>query len=109
MKASQSSKTQAGINQAVASANTKVPTWADMAYQELLAYGSIVGGLFNSDMVRDWATRRGLPEPPSRRAWGGVFQRAAHAGDIEIAAIQNYNYPGRQRTHVTTNRFWRKV
>ena len=102
-------QTQVAINRATIGANNAIPNWSQQAYQMLQQYIVTVPGLFNADVVREWATQQGLPEPPSRLAWGGVFGRAARAAIITRAGVRNYHYPNSNKTHTQTNTFWRAV
>lgn len=102
-------KTQGAINQASSTAAKHIPGWNDDAYDMLVTYCTVADHAFCADMVREWATKQGLPEPPSRLAWGGIFRKASTAGVIERAGIRNYHYPNSNCTHTQTNTFWRAI
>jgi len=70
-----------GAGAALAHAELMYESWGDHAYAILL---DIAAGRrpFRTEEVRAAAEERGLPNPPSARAWGGVIKRAVHAGKI---------------------------
>jgi hypothetical protein len=107
--AQKAAQTVAAINRASTTASNAIPGWNQQAYNMLQQYIVTVPGLFCADMVREWATQQGLPEPPSRLAWGGVFLKASRSNLIERAGVMNYHYPNSNRTHTQTNTFWRAV
>lgn len=49
-------------------------------YIELIRFGLGDGQQFTTEMVREYAEQMGLPDPPDKRAWGGVIRRAAMSG-----------------------------
>lgn len=62
-----------GIQQAVDHANAVTPSWCDRAVEMFLAYcQEHKGKSFMTEDVRWYAENLGLPEPPDKRAWGGV-------------------------------------
>ena len=103
--------THQGINKATTTANTKIPNWADKAYYALEMYCQTHPDQepFCADQVRRWATDRGLAEPPSRWAWGGVFNKAAKRNLVVKAFVGNYHYPESDGTHVKQTSFWTAV
>lgn len=102
--------THAGMNKATQHAQSAVPTWPDRAYYALECFCTVVGDrAFCADEVRRWATARGLPEPPTRWAWGGVFNKAARRQLIEKQYVGNYHYPDSDQTHVKQTSFWTAV
>jgi len=68
------------IKIAIDHADRVVPNWSEQAFHFLAAYLPKVETLTSED-VRD-ACINIVPAPPSLRAWGGVFMRAAKAGLI---------------------------
>lgn len=68
----------AGIIKAITHANQKVEKWSDKAYSFLLEYITTTTQ-FKTEDARAYAERRGLEEPPSKRAWGGIILKAARA------------------------------
>ncbi|MFZ1704404.1 MAG: hypothetical protein WAT79_08650 [Saprospiraceae bacterium] len=77
---------QKGIRRAVDHANIKnAGTWSDKAYHATLSYISNKkkGFSFMMEDVRVWAeTNNIVPEPPSKRAWGGTPLRLVREGLI---------------------------
>ena len=102
-------QTVAAMNQAATTASKAIPGWNMQAYQMLLNYAMTHQKPFCADMVRMWATQNGLPEPPSRLAWGGVFRRASVAGQIVKVDVSNYHYPTSKETHTQSVVFWKGV
>lgn len=71
-----------GIEQAMKSANTKIPEWSEQAYDFLLDFiKANKGNRFMVEDFRAWCADR-LPMPPSLRAYGGLIVRARNAGLI---------------------------
>lgn len=70
------SKAQEGIKRAVDHADRWHSEWSTKAYDLLLEFlhGRMDG--FTAPEVRSFAYSRGLPVPPSQRAWGGIMARA---------------------------------
>ena len=99
-------ETELGIIQAVDHADEEYEGWADRAFDLLCRYARIRKQPFCSDELRMWATERGLPEPPHRRAWGGVFLKASRRDVIMAAGIKNYHYPDSDQSHTTNMKFW---
>jgi hypothetical protein len=103
-------KTLAAINQSLGSATKANKNWVKHALIHLFMYiQQHPDEEFCADMVREWATTNGLPEPPSRLAWGGVFLKAKNAGLIVKTGVKNYHYPNSDKTHTQTNSFWRSA
>jgi hypothetical protein len=73
----------AAIQQASANAERKHPGWNEQAYQFLLDFIKDRSDPFMAEDVREAANRKKFPLPPSERAWGGVFVRAAKEGIIK--------------------------
>lgn len=70
-----------GMQRAVDHADAVRPSWSDRAGALLREYAADRGSWMVEDL-REWASARGLPEPPDGRAWGAVVQRAARAKQI---------------------------
>lgn len=100
----------AGIEQAVSHAEEVDPTWAERAYQFLLAYidGQRLAGVRTvvSEDVRAYAHGLGLPVPPSNRAWGGPMMRARRAGLLVRHGITEARDP---KCHCGVRNVWRIV
>jgi hypothetical protein len=72
-----------GIKVAVDHADQKHEDWSDRAYEVLKNYVKSHMGSFLCEHVREYAAHNSdLPEPPTSRAWGGVFLRAARTEKI---------------------------
>ncbi len=70
-----------GAAAALAHAEQVHESWGNRAYAILL---EIAAGRrpFRTEEVRAAAEEKGLPNPPSARAWGSVINRASRAGKI---------------------------
>lgn len=70
-----------GIKTAIDHANREnPPSWSAQAYKSLLLYlmGRPKGSVFQCEDFRKWYyDLKGLPEPPSERAFGGIIRKAA--------------------------------
>ena len=80
-----------GIGRAADHANRVTPAWVDLAFDVLADYLTkpphCTRG-FTAEDVREYAHGScGIPEPPSLRSWGAVFQRAAREGLIARAGV----------------------
>lgn len=91
-----------GIRRAVDHANAVEPRWADQAYEFLVRYLQTVETC-TSEQARA-AAAGVVPEPPSRRAWGGPFTRAARAGLIER---EGYTTAVDPKVHCNVVTVWR--
>ena len=96
----------AEIGRAVDHANREIPRWSDLAYVALQAFLRIHAGTFIAPAVRQWAETRGVPVPPSNRAWGGVIRRARRAGLIVRDGYCDY---GDGSMHLQTVTVWRRA
>lgn len=94
----------AGIAAAVEHADHVEPKWSDTAYDFLVGYLPSVETLTSED-VRE-ASRGVVSDPPSLRAWGGVFMRAARAGLIERAGYGTARDP---KVHCNVVTVWRSL
>jgi hypothetical protein len=93
-----------GIKRAEASADAAVPRWTDRAYEFLLTFLDGRRDAFSAPEVRAAAESFGLPVPPSKRAWGGPFCRAAAAGLI----VESGYARGDRDMHCQPIRLWRR-
>lgn len=91
-----------GIRRAVQHADAVTPRWADLAYDFLQRHLLTVPTL-TSEQARQ-AAQGIVPEPPSLRAWGGPFSRAARAGLIERAGYDTARDP---KVHCNVVTVWR--
>lgn len=70
-----------GMQRALDRANRKVANWSDLAYQFLERYAR-QHGTFISEDVSEASKQWGMEQPPTDRAWGGVYRRAQKGGVI---------------------------
>ena len=76
----------AGAKMALMHAESVHEDWGAEACEYLEIFLRLHPGReFMTEDVREYATKRGLPKPPSLRAWGAVMQRAQRAGIIRWA------------------------
>jgi hypothetical protein len=99
------SSKQDGIDQAMRHADQVHPEWSERAYAFLEGFVKVQTGEFMTEDVRAAAGGH-LPEPPSRRAWGGVIQRAAKSGLIRRTG---YGKVKNKRAHDTPAAIWRRA
>lgn len=76
-----------GMQAALAHAEREHSDWADIAYQFLLNACRMRETIFAEDITAA-AEAWGLPQPPTTRAWGGLYVRAQHEKIIE--ATEDY-------------------
>lgn len=76
-----------GAAQALQSANAKTPGWGERALEAVREY-ALAWPSFRIEEVRYWAEERGLPAPPSARAWGAVTIQAKNKGWIERCGVE---------------------
>jgi hypothetical protein len=101
-----------GIEQAIENANARSTGWANEAYQFLLDYIKDHKEFMTED-VRN-ASAGIVPDPPSKRAWGGIVVRAAKNKLIEkrgFKAVQNPNAhctPATLWAVATVRQVWKK-
>ena len=94
----------AGIKRATDHANRVEPRWADTAYAFLEGYAARHAS-FTSEDVRI-AGAGLIPEPPDKRAFGGVMLRAARGG---LIAHHGFAVARDPRVHCNTVRVWRSL
>ena len=88
-----------GIKQALQSAEDKAENWGEQAYSFLLEYIK-THTEFMAEEVRV-ASSGIVPEPPSKRAWGGVIVRARKNNLIESKGFSLVSNPKAHRTPAT--------
>jgi hypothetical protein len=76
---------QQGMQAALAHAERACEDWADLAYQFLLNSCRTRELIFAEDITAA-AEAWGLPQPPTTRAWGGIYVRAQHERIIEATS-----------------------
>ena len=94
-----------GINRAVKHANRRVNLWSQKAMDFLEEFLEDVDHPFMAEDVRLYAASRGLPAPPSQRAWGGIITRASNLNWIEMVGWAPTKNP---RSHGTPATLWQK-
>lgn len=90
-----------GIARAVDHADAVAPKWSDRAYDFLLAHARVTAQ-FTSYEFRQAMRLMGKPMPPTDKAFGGVFQKAARDGVIEKAG-----YAQHPERHCSPTPIWR--
>ena len=90
-----------GIEQALNHANETAERWSEIAYDFLKRY-MLDNPVFMAENVREAAANI-VPEPPSKRAWGGVLVRAAKEGLIIKMGFRNVK---NARAHCTPATLW---
>jgi len=96
----------AGMQQAIDHAEQETPKWSDLALEKVREFVRTYPHLeFMAENVREWSHHKGLPEPPSKRAWGGVMVRAAHQGLIVKIGISQVKNP---TAHCANANVWRR-
>jgi hypothetical protein len=76
----------AGMDRALSHADAVRREWSRIAEGFLVFFisDSPWRGDFKAEDFIAWSTSKGLSEPPSPNAWGGVISRAARKGMIEL-------------------------
>lgn len=72
-----------GMVKALLHADDAAPGWSEVAFKFLQAYARRFE-FFISEDVSDASKVWGLTQPPTLRAWGQVYRRAAKAGLIVV-------------------------
>jgi hypothetical protein len=96
-----------GISVATEHADLVHKDWSENAYQSLKRFLLTQAKPFMCEQVRDFATTHSdLPQPPSNRAWGGVFRRAAHEKLIKHVGYGQVTNP---KAHMANASMWQAV
>lgn len=95
-----------GMGQAVDHANMEHLAWSDRALAFVHMY-ALEHQEFTCELVRNYAESRGMPKPPSERAWGHPMRAAAKNRWIEkterrMVAID-------PRVHCNELKVWRSL
>lgn len=93
-----------GIQQSLDSANSAVKNWSDIAYGFLLGYADSHTEFMIEDMRN--ASVGFVPEPPSKRAWGGIAVRASKNKIIKRKGFQNVK---NVKAHCTPATLWEVI
>lgn len=102
-------QTEMSLRIAADHADADSPKWSDRAFDLLMRFARLRGGDFCADQVHDWAIEQGLPQPPTRQAWGSVMLKASRQGLIRKTGIRNHHYPNHKNTHTRPTAFWIRV
>lgn len=94
-----------GIKKAEDNANDKNENWSAKAYGFLLVYCGIFKQ-FLAEEVRNASIEAGIPEPPSKRAWGAIVLRAKKNGKIRSIGFRSVKNP---KAHCTPATLWEVV
>ncbi len=78
----------AGIAKAELHAEQETPEWKTKAFAVLQSFIQLQHSPFMAEDVREYARLINFPQPPSNRAWGGVFVKACKEGLITKLGIQ---------------------
>lgn len=83
-----------GMQQAEDNANRQVPDWSNDAMTYLKSFLVDQGSIpFQAEDFRIWAISKGLQEPPTWRAIGGIIVRARRDGLIKFVKIEATSAP----------------
>lgn len=94
----------AGIKKAIDHANETEFEWSVQAFGFLLVYIQS-NDTFQCEDLRGQSIGI-VPQPPSKRAWGGIIRRASKAGLIKRIGFQNVK---NVRAHCTPAAVWETV
>jgi hypothetical protein len=92
-----------GMQAAIDHADDVQQGWSERAFAMLEAYAR-THPEFMTEEARVWAHEQGLPQPPDKRAWGAVAQRAARTGVLGLLRYQKTRIPP---AHATPRPLWR--
>ncbi len=68
-------------------AERETPEWKERAAEIFMEFALTNGGEFQTEQVREYAAKKGFPNPPDSRAWGHIATSLRRAG--RIAFITN--------------------
>jgi hypothetical protein len=93
-----------GISVAIDHANLKHDGWSNEAYKALKSFLNTHKNSFMCEEVRKFAHfDLGLVQPPSSRAWGGIFQRAVREKIIKHVGFGQVTNP---KAHKANASLW---
>lgn len=98
------SEAKTGMSRALEHAEQEEPGWGDVALLFLKKYAREHAEPFTALDVRTAAAEWGLSEPPTPKAFGSVFQRAAREG-----VIKKIGYAPHAERHASPTVLWRTV
>lgn len=100
---------EAGMQAAVDHAERECPGWKERAYEAFVRHAKKYA-YFTTEQVRMYSALD-VPEPPDRRAWGGVARRAMRNGLVlkdgfveAVSRTQHSNVLTRFRSLILENR-----
>lgn len=96
----------AGIKKAVANANKKTSDWSKMAYNYFVAFLNDRHTPFMCEDARVYAEQNGLPEPPSKRAWGMIILKAKKESIITRCGMGTVKNPNANNANAS---IWTKI
>lgn len=95
-----------GMQLALFNADKKTSGWSQMALDALIEYiKKYPHTSFQAEDIRTWAKHNGLPDPPSKRAWGAVIVMAKNK---ELIRFDGYRRVTNPKAHRTPAAVWRK-
>lgn len=94
----------AGMYASELKANINTPSWSEKAYSFLLKYIEN-NNEFMAEDVRN-ASEGKVPLPPSNRAWGAIFVKAAKNKMIQRCGFRKTKNPKAHRTPAT---LWKSI
>jgi len=94
-----------GIKKAMDNANRVVPEWSELAYKFVKNYVNKRRKPFMAEDVRE-SSFGVVPEPPHKRAWGGIIRRVACEGLIVRVAFDKVR---NETAHHAIASVWKKV
>jgi len=83
------------------SISTAGSLWARDAYMHFYNYCVENGKPFMVEEIREYAERKGLAVPPSRRAWGSIVVKAKKNGWIEHVGYGQVSNPHAHRANAS--------
>ena len=90
-----------GISQSMENADKQCNDWTYYAYQFLLNYTKSNKEFMAEDVRIE--SKGIVEEPPSKRAWGGIFVKAVKSGLIKRKGFMNVKNP---KAHCTPATLW---
>lgn len=76
-----------GITTSILHADRQARDWPERTFALLLMYAGTEEDPWTVEQFREWAKKRGLPDPPDLRAFGGVVFRAKRLGMIRRVGV----------------------
>jgi len=97
-----------GMQTAIDHADAVCPGWSDTAYKFFIEWLSQKksGYPFMVEEVREAAAMAGIPEPPSKRAWGSLTAKARRNGHIVSIGTRQVKNP---KAHMANAGVWVKT